>query len=67
MSYFWKIKTKETLGHALYAHACSRFVYACFMHVYAKRDMHMHVRIPETMKGKFFCIKDGFWNESHIV
>ena len=29
--------------------------------------MHMHARVQETMKGKYFCIKVGFWNDSHII
>ena len=26
--------------------------------------MRMHVRVPKTMKGKFFCIKAEVWNGS---
>ena len=71
ISYFWKIKTKETLGHAyaytrMQTHAQALRI-ACFMHVYTYTDMCTHVKVPETKKDKFLCIKDGFWNESHIV
>ena len=44
-----------------YAHTCSSFAYACFMHAYTYMGMHMHVRVPETMKGKFYALKFGFW------
>ena len=71
ISYFWKIKTKETVGHAyaytrMQTHAQALRI-ACFMHVYTYTDMCTHVKVPETKKDKFLCIKDGFWNESHIV
>ena len=65
--YFWKLKTTETLGHA-YAYTRMRMhAQALRMHAYAYIGMHMHVKVPETMKDKFFCIIDGFWNKSHIV
>ena len=37
----------------MYAHACSRPAYACFMLTYAYLDMHTHVMVPETIKDKF--------------
>ena len=30
------------------------------MHACAYTGMHAHARAPETMKGKFLCIKDFF-------
>ena len=36
-------------------------------HSFWNPSMCMHASVPETMKGKFFCIKVWFWNESHIV
>ena len=69
ISYFWKIKTKETLGH-VYTYTRMR-THAQALRTHALRThalcMHTHVRVLETMKDKFLCIKDGFWNESHIV
>ena len=50
-----------------YAHACSSFVCAYFMHAYAYMGMRAHVRVPETRKDMLFCIKNLVWNESHIV
>ena len=64
ISYFWKIKTKETLGHAYTYTRMRTHAQALRMHVLC---MRMHVRVLEIMKDKFLCIKDGFWNESHIV
>ena len=29
-----------------------------FMHAYANMGMVAHARVPNTMKDKFFCIKD---------
>ena len=67
ISYFGKIKTKETLGHAYaYMDMCTHAQAPC-MHVYAYTRMRTHVRVLETMKDKFFYFKDGFWNECHIV
>jgi len=34
---------------------------------YAYTGMRTYVRVPETMKYKFFVLKFGFWNESHII
>jgi len=50
-----------------FAHACSSSLYVCFMHVYAYTGMRMHVRVSETMKEKFFALKFGFSNKSHII
>ena len=43
-----------------YAHACSRPACACFMHAYIYTSMCVHVKVPEIMKDKFFCIKTWF-------
>ena len=43
-----------------YAHACSRPACTCFMHVYIYTSMCVHVKVPEIMKDKFFCIKTWF-------
>ena len=51
----------------MYAHACPQAAYAGLMHVDAYAGLRMHIRVPETMKGKFFNIKCEVWNESHIV
>ena len=33
-----------------------------------RRHELAHVaRVPETMKGRFFCINIEVWNESHII
>ena len=33
-----------------------------------RRHEPAHVaRVPETMKGRFFCINIEVWNESHII
>ena len=50
-----------------YVHECSRPTCTCFTHAYAFTGMCAHARVPETMKGKFFCIIAKVWNESHIV
>ena len=60
ISYFQKIKTREILGHA-YTYMRMR------MHVYIYIGMCTHVRVLGTMKDKFFYIKNGFWNKSHIM
>ena len=44
----------------VYAHVCFRPAYTCFMLAYAYTGMHMHVRVPETLKGKFFALKLRF-------
>ena len=41
-----------------YMHACSSFACASFMHVYTNTSMDANTRVPKTIKGKFFCIKD---------
>ena len=44
----------------VYAHACFRPTYACFMLAYAYMSMHMHVRVPEALKDKFSALKLRF-------
>ena len=64
-----KGNTRACICIHTYVHACSSSTYTCFMHAYAYTSMRTHVRVPETMKDKeffFFCIKDGFWNESTL-
>ena len=51
----------------VYTHACSKPAYICFMHAYAYMGMHMHAKVPKTMKDKFFSIKVEVWDESLIV
>ena len=53
-------------GH-IYLYACSKPMYASFMHAYTYMSMRTHARVPKTMKGKFFYIKSEILNESHIV
>ena len=43
-----------------YAHACSKPACASFMHVYTYTSMRAHVRVLETMKGKFSAFKTWF-------
>ena len=43
-----------------YAHACSSFAYACFMHAYAYTGMRMHVRVLEIVKDKFSALNFVF-------
>ena len=57
------MKATKTLG--LRTHTCvyvRRFNVCVCIHgpMYA-------AKVPEAMKGKFFCIKAEVWNESHIV
>ena len=66
ISYFRKIPRACIRIHK-YVNTCSSFAYSCFMHAYAYTGMRTYIRVLETMKDKFFCIKDGFRNEYHIV
>ena len=43
-----------------YAYACSRLVYISFMHAYAYTGMCTHVRVSDTVKGKFSSLKLRF-------
>jgi len=50
--------------------ACVRihtYGHAWLSSTYVYTGMHMHVKVPETMKDKFFYIKHEFWNEFHII
>ena len=62
ISYIWKIKATETLGHAY-----SSSAYACFLHAYEYIGILVHTRVLETMKDNCFALKIWFWNESHII
>ena len=61
LGYAYAYTRMHTHAQALHTHAlCMRMQTLC-MH------MHTHVRVLEIMKGKFFALKFGFWNKSHIV
>ena len=53
----------ETLGLHTHTHICIR-KFDVYVHIH---ELVYPVKVPETMKDKFFCINAEVWNEFHII